>query len=439
MPVTVQINAHPAEPWPKSKASSASQLLEHASPRHYRRCQKIIQTSFDTAQLDSSHISASDNGFVWAAYHAYSTHHHLVIRPEDIWFAVLSQLSFYINAHAEELRSFFVAHDGRKELTTLSYVADFGALALQMTEQIAKNVVDENLKDWVMPSFSTTTHHDKVIGAILFMGSMQKYFSYSMGITCGLPAVTLLGEAEDWKDILRRLDMIDQLGEEPTQFARMLRPVLQHFILTIEDPTNEQVKPFWNGIAHFNGLFSGTDYLTGWLMAFSYWTEKGHANRCSPENRRFGDVDYPRIDIDAITTGLASVPVLVNDNGHEFSATMVAGSVGILARGEISQLSETEGVPRPDHAASSAVNTASTATSGEVGLTADLTTVQAVTGWWMYEDESAEAIQVREAEKKRLREELSTYWEEMLSDDVKHERRKYLRRQRRRLDELEAF
>ncbi|KAI1785227.1 hypothetical protein LXA43DRAFT_151204 [Ganoderma leucocontextum] len=35
----------------------------------------------------------------------YRSHHHLRIRPDDVWLAILVQLNFYINAHAEELRS----------------------------------------------------------------------------------------------------------------------------------------------------------------------------------------------------------------------------------------------------------------------------------------------------------------------------------------------
>ena len=53
------------------------------------------------------------------ALEAYYTHHHLILRPDDVWFAILTQISFYINAHAEDLCSIFVAHDGKKELSVI--------------------------------------------------------------------------------------------------------------------------------------------------------------------------------------------------------------------------------------------------------------------------------------------------------------------------------
>lgn len=49
-----------------------------------------------------------------------------------------------VNAHAEELRSHFVQHEGQKELVVRAtgnrYTVDFGYLATLMTGEIHKNV-----------------------------------------------------------------------------------------------------------------------------------------------------------------------------------------------------------------------------------------------------------------------------------------------------------
>ena len=132
---------------------------------------------------------------------AYNMHHNLVIRPEDVWFAILSQLSLYINKNLKELRDHFVSHKGKKELIVKTigtrFTVDFGYLAKQMTILIGRNVVDPKLRQWIMPDFSTTKDTDRVIGAILMMGAKQKYFSYRMCCMCGIPSVTLLGTKED--------------------------------------------------------------------------------------------------------------------------------------------------------------------------------------------------------------------------------------------------
>lgn len=43
-----------------------------------------------------------------------------------------------------------------------------------MSFQIEKNVVDKELREWIMPAFSTTTEHDVVVASVLLMGVVQK-------------------------------------------------------------------------------------------------------------------------------------------------------------------------------------------------------------------------------------------------------------------------
>src|SRR5690242_15897680 len=106
MPVTITTAKHASRVWTTRKASTTADLFESTSSSDYQASKQIIQSSVSDVQLQRAHLSPSCNGFMWAAYHAYSEHHHLTIRPEDVWFAILSQLNFYINAHAEEMRAY---------------------------------------------------------------------------------------------------------------------------------------------------------------------------------------------------------------------------------------------------------------------------------------------------------------------------------------------
>ncbi|CAF9928181.1 MAG: hypothetical protein HETSPECPRED_006766 [Heterodermia speciosa] len=115
MPVTIHhAPAYAARQWNGRPASSPNDLLKGACPKVHQASKSIIQSSFEFDTETS--ISPPKHGFVDAATDAYTYHHHLTLRPEDIWFAILTQLGLQINEHAEELRSFFVAHEGQKEL-----------------------------------------------------------------------------------------------------------------------------------------------------------------------------------------------------------------------------------------------------------------------------------------------------------------------------------
>lgn len=94
-----------------------------------------------------------------------------------------------------------------------------------------------------------------------------------MGDTCGIPSVTLEGERSDWEDIYRRLDRLYELGDEPSVWAEMLRPILRRFIRAFDgDPD----LTFWDHVAHRASEYCGQDDLSGWLTAFCVWDTHGN-------------------------------------------------------------------------------------------------------------------------------------------------------------------
>lgn len=364
MPVTIRPADHPARAWTATNAVySADALLKESSPTEYRKCKALIQTSFGKFTSDVP-LHPSNNGFVRAAIAAYCDHHHLTLRPEDIWFAVLTQLSLYVNAHAEELRSFFVAHQGQKELEVKAggniHTVDFGALARRMTELMSANVVDPELRPWIMPAFSTTTETDKVVASIVMMGALQKFFSYKFTLMCGIPSVTLLGVQADWQEILHRLEKLPNLGAEATQFYNLLKPVLTRFVRSFDCPDSSETKVFWQKIAHRSGG-SGPTYLSGWITAFCFWDQDGKSMYApngippsGPVNPRprgqnagccLDNTFYHCVKIDNVPSGHSSVPVKLDDNGVFYETIMVAGSMGIRVRSTGEALDDTSTHP----------------------------------------------------------------------------------------------
>lgn len=262
MPITIKPATHGACVLRREgQAEDSRDLLRRACRKESAKCVELLQSSFDF-NLEAA-VRPSANGFVQGAILAYNQHHHLRIRPEDVWFAIISQLSFYINRHAEELREMFVAHEDKKELTIEldmvdRYTVEYSVFAQKMSHLIQKNVLDPELRGWVMPAFSTTTEHDSVVAAILLMGVTQKYFSYGLRMTCGIPSVTLLGQKTDWQLIYSRLDKLETFGAEPSQFCKLLRPVISHFIDSFDNPTSDEIISFWQRIAHKNYMGSGS-------------------------------------------------------------------------------------------------------------------------------------------------------------------------------------
>ncbi|KAG8525227.1 uncharacterized protein KY384_008871 [Bacidia gigantensis] len=393
MPVSIRPSPHGANVIKDAFEEDALGLLKKVSPRTQWKCTELLQSSFHSHQIPTN-VLASRNGFVNSIVHSYSQHRHLTFRPEDVWFAILTQFSSFVNANSEAVRHHFVAHEGRKHLQ-IEYPAgytrqtiDFGDFAKKMTGLIDANVVDAELRDWIMPDFSTTTEHDRVVASILMMGTMQKFFSYGASVMCGLPSVTLLGEKDDYERIYARLDKLKTFGDEPSTFCDLLKPVIRRFVLSFDEPQSGEVLSFWQRVLDVKSGSGFTRY-SGWIAAFCFWTDQG---RCLYDRARlemekkdyeqsvFGDVvedkggykctrhveqnleldgvRYHRVDSKCVAAGWLQVPVSVSDGGGKFEAEMIAGSVGIECRSSGEALA-----------------------SGDVGLDS----MQPVTGWWMFE------------------------------------------------------
>ncbi|KAK6341409.1 hypothetical protein TWF696_008485 [Orbilia brochopaga] len=306
------------------------------------KCKDLMESSFTDEVMNSRNIHPSSSSFVNSAINAYSYHHHLVIRPDDVWITILTQFSFYVNKHAEELRSLFVSHEGKKELTITRggnrYTADFGEMTVAMGYLIEETVVDPDLRAWIMPDFSTTEENDRIVASAVMMATLQEYFTYSFMLCCGLPGVTLLGEKSDWEALLGKLDKLDTFGRETTQFANLLRPIFKRFIMCFDDPESQDLKDFWQRIVHRSGG-SGPTYLSGWITAFCFWNKKGEVQYKPsteiwgrPENLTLDSQEYGCILEEQVSEAYAYVPIKLNDNGEELETALVAGMVAVEAR-----------------------------------------------------------------------------------------------------------
>ncbi|KAL7794594.1 hypothetical protein V8C37DRAFT_409123 [Trichoderma ceciliae] len=304
---------------------------------------KILHDSFDDIDQNRNKLAVAPygNGLVNGIIRAFQQDLHLILRPDDIWLAITVQFSFYINAHAEEMRSFFVSHQGQKELTiNMGSMGelDVGLAARLFADLVQENVVDPELERWILPNFSTTTANDT-------------YFQYSAIVGCGFPSVTLLGERDDWVDLLERVLKLARFSSETAEWSVLLSKVVEKMIEAYDRP--EATEDFWMKAVHRTGWEAsglGLESLSGWITAFCFWSEEGfRVHQYSDEELQrdtilatgsmdrkrlaMGGVSFPIIHAEAVPQAVVEVPVKVIDLAKRlyYETTIIAGSVGMTA------------------------------------------------------------------------------------------------------------
>ncbi|KAF2864887.1 hypothetical protein BDV95DRAFT_532262 [Massariosphaeria phaeospora] len=340
-----------------------------------RHIKPIMHSSCYDVRIDSAaQVVSYNNGFADGIIRAFQQDLHLVLRPDDLWLAILTQFSFYVNGHAEELRSQFVKHEGKKLIDLGIVAGSLESLQVDKVSRMFSAVVEEHLVDaefrnWLVPDFSTTTDNDVAVASMVMMATMQKYFNYECTTGCGLPSVTLLGDVTDWEKIVVRLDRLKLYGEQPTEWLQLLLPIAKRCVETFKNPDSEDLKSFWMHVVHAEAERGSGDRCTytGWITAFAFWNDGGQRIRHhtgiwhTKKTYELDGVTYPIVSQSSgIPSGLVEVPVVVKalERGIEYDTRVIAGSVGMSVSGGDGDV------------------------EGEKGKG---TTVQPRTGWWMLE------------------------------------------------------
>ena len=155
-----------------------------------------------------------DAGLLSSIYEAYGNHYNLRTGPEDWWYTIIQTIALAIdkNSKSENVRKFFVEHEGKKELRVevgpppLKLESlDYSWLFDQFSNGIKENIKVPKYVQQMIPDFSTTTPIHKIVSQINLMSSVQEYFEYTVFTACGIPEIEMKGTQEDWERLRRKI------------------------------------------------------------------------------------------------------------------------------------------------------------------------------------------------------------------------------------------
>ena len=234
----------------------------------------LVATSFsDKKEL----LYLGRDAFYQCIVKAYANHQSLALSPDMIWLLISQGFARYVNAHAEELRSKLVNHEGKKELVVFTnsniYAAEWPKLIDGFGSQIDK-YTKKDIAQTITANFTTTGPVERVASQITLMETVKSYFEYVvMRIGCGIPSITLEGTPDDWRSVLKKTKQLEQFGLG--EWTKSLEPILTEFIRASEGKPNQQ---FWQGIVKkdrvkelVGGAYASTGKTTqldGWMLKF---------------------------------------------------------------------------------------------------------------------------------------------------------------------------
>ena len=177
----------------------------NASERSHVGTKTPVLGSMDLV-TDTGH----DAGLLSTIYEAYGNHHNLRTGPEDWWYTIIQTVALAIdeNSKSDEVRKFFVQHEGKKTLAVKVGAGNldveninYSWLFDQFSQKIAENINVPEYVQQMIPNFSTTTDIHKIVSQITLMTSVQEFFEYKSYTSCGIPVIEMKGTENDWIDL----------------------------------------------------------------------------------------------------------------------------------------------------------------------------------------------------------------------------------------------
>ncbi|KAI1495416.1 hypothetical protein F5X99DRAFT_426808 [Biscogniauxia marginata] len=295
----------------------------------------LLQTSF-AGLSDDDRIAPHPRGLVETIIRAYQQDLHLILRPDDIWLAILIQFSFYLNSEQQP--------EAREERRTLELNICPAVLGTHMgTQEIAGNfasLIQDQITDggfsWIIPDFSTTTSHDITIACIAMLATAKHYFLYECHGGCGFPSVTLMGGQGDWEKILKRIGRIENFGSECIiQWAKALRVVVTGFVKSFDSVDSQATTDFWMRAVHSTGrsIPSTLTTISGWLVVFCFWNNQGEAICNYTDDGSallLNHVVFPAVQVEDLPLGVMEAQMVYKDYSRsvETIISLIASHVG---------------------------------------------------------------------------------------------------------------
>lgn len=200
-----------------------------------------------------NHDYRTQNNFINAFLDAYNYHKTLVLRPDDIKLQILTIISICVNNNAEKYRSYFVDHDGKKELCVKSSVFSADYFCQKFAELLDENIKDKNFATHYTSKFSTTNQIISTVNNITLMNTLKEYFSYTMMLQCGIPAVVLEGTDEDWVKLNESYQYFKSVfgDSELKHWFKQFDNIMELFMMMRKIHSQNESKSIWSSILSY--------------------------------------------------------------------------------------------------------------------------------------------------------------------------------------------
>lgn len=228
---------------------------------------------------DGKAYGPSSSLFLNTVHNCFACHHALGIRPECLMWMVLHEVGVCVKQNADAYRDLFTDSEEKKlvdvQVNGLD-VHDFDqpevwATGIERLNDGLRKSMPSDLMGHLLPPISTHDLDSETASMVAVLDAASPYYDYLMRTDCGIPAIRLFGEPEDYDRIVAACEALaERFAAHLGEYFAYLLPVLREVADTAAG-RKEVDNDFWSSIYnHYSG--SGTNDMDGWITAFVNYT-----------------------------------------------------------------------------------------------------------------------------------------------------------------------
>jgi hypothetical protein len=226
------------------------------------------------------------SGLIYYLHACWAKELGCVLRPDMIYFTVLSEIAGHILKHPNDFKSLFTNKNGKEDIIVVDPMATSGHLDIHtLCEALRHKVVNKEMYQLICDTtFDSDDSNAREARCMTFCEMGIPYYNY-LTTLCGITSIDVQGSFSDWKrlfDTVGRLRSIMSRYDSAGQIGPLLEKTFQtvstiiHYVFDpnfTADSNYPNAESFFNDIFHYGSnakCGSGHDayIVSGWARHF---------------------------------------------------------------------------------------------------------------------------------------------------------------------------
>jgi len=265
---------------------------------------------------------------VQGAHQAYAAHLGFGLRPEVLWFAIVSEISEHIRQNPATYRPLLGPDwvNGPQIIYTHNW--DKSNLYERFYNQLL-DILGKPLGELFAPPLSTADTDERIALIAAFMEATGRYHTYELPARCNIPHIEVQGTPEDWQMLRQKTEELSELFPPLESYLSVVGSVL-HSIYCDMAGREINLSNFWERLYEWKDDPNGP-FVRGWITSLFAHALVPEGAPTLRDDLAWWEPSWSGMQMGQFGSHVTSVPIF-RYGGHDQHTPMqhlIAGVLGI--------------------------------------------------------------------------------------------------------------